>query len=87
MFNVFCIDFENVNKNIFLFVFIVFVMKLREEKKLYFLDEKLFKRFLGVFFNSLLLILGVNSKFDVFEFVNVYVEEVVRMVFGFLFCK
>lgn len=84
MFNVFCIDFESVIKNIFLFVFIVFVMKLRDEKNLYFLDEKLFKRFLGVFFNSLLLILGVNGKFVL---VNLYVEEVVRMVFGFLFCK
>lgn len=84
MFNVFCIDFESDIKNIFLFVFIVFVMKLREEKNLYFLDEKLFKRFLGVFFNSLLLILGVNGKFVL---VNLYVEEVVRMVFGFLFCK
>lgn len=84
MFNVFCIDFESDIKNIFLFVFIVFVMKLRDEKNLYFLDEKLFKRFLGVFFNSLLLILGVNGKFVL---VNLYVEEVVRMVFGFLFCK
>lgn len=84
MFNVFCIDFESDIKNIFLFVFIVFVMKLRDEKNLYFLDEKLFKRFLGVFFNSLLLILGVNGKFVL---VYLYVEEVVRMVFGFLFCK
>lgn len=84
MFNVFCIDFESDIKNIFLFVFIVFVMKLRDDKNLYFLDEKLFKRFLGVFFNSLLLILGVNGKFVL---VNLYVEEVVRMVFGFLFCK